>query len=215
MSDAFSSYDELQNVIAKWLNRLGDPELAERVPDFIFLAELRIEREIDWPQNELGVVGALEAGNSELALAQVAPDFSWGIQLTLLRDLPSNLELVSMFTLEQIRANQPLGPPCAMALAGMTYQLAPTPDANYSYRLRYMAGMPKLASLQQTTWLLAQGPDCLLYGALLASAPFLSDDSRVPLWEGFFRDAVRSLKRVAVRQRTGGGTLRVRPDRWA
>ena len=223
MSVGFEHVEALKESIAKWCVRVGDTEFEAQTPEFIRLAELRIERELDWPMHERETTGGtMTAGNSRLILpaGDDYSHFSYPLQLAITAPPITTLETAALAKLEDLRGSGSPGRPTHFALVGtlfgLTVQLAPTPDANYPYLLRWMGGIPKLGEgVFQTNWLLQQGPDAYLYGSLLHAAAYIQDDTRVPLWEGFFRDAVRSLKRIAVRQRTGGGRLRVQPDRWA
>jgi len=54
-----------------------------------------------------------------------------------------------------------------------------------------------------TNWLLSKSPQIYLYGTLLHAAPFLNDDSRLPVWSALFEDAVKALNDQDKRRMSG------------
>lgn len=54
---------------------------------------------------------------------------------------------------------------------------------------------------------ITDAPEVLLYGALLEAVPLIKDDSRIPVWKEFFRDAIQTLKDEDENAETSGGQL--------
>ncbi len=87
--------------------------------------------------------------------------------------------------------------------------ITPTPDAAYPVEIIYYQLLPLLDDANQTNWLTEYAPRLLLYATLLEATPFLKDDSRIPVWQGFYdreagmtngQDLAKILDRSAVRK---------------
>lgn len=61
-----------------------------------------------------------------------------------------------------------------------------------------------------TNWFVDNEPSLLLYGALLEASPFLENDARIPVWEGFFTRARTELERSERNEMYSGSSLRTR-----
>ena len=83
----------------------------------------------------------------------------------------------------------------------------------YRAKFEYLkdTGTDATSSLE-TTWLLDQFPNLLLYGTLMEAEPYIKNDPRVALWAARFEDSLRAVRKQQWRKRAGGGELRVRPD---
>lgn len=89
--------------------------------------------------------------------------------------------------------------------------IVPTPDADYPMEVIVYQLLPLLDNTNQTNWLTDYAPNALLYGTLLQAAPFIKDDSRIPVWEKFYtrelsllngEDLQRIIDRSTARQET-------------
>jgi hypothetical protein len=58
-----------------------------------------------------------------------------------------------------------------------------------------------------TNWFTSYAPDLLLFGALLEAAPFLDNDPRIAVWEGFYNRAFKSVQIEDRAERFTGGSL--------
>jgi hypothetical protein len=75
------------------------------------------------------------------------------------------------------------------------------PVAEMAYYQRLNLGMEDT----DTNNVLSTYPACYIYGALIQSAPFLRDDSRVPVWKQFYDNAVVGANAEHERSRSGQG----------
>lgn len=57
-----------------------------------------------------------------------------------------------------------------------------------------------LDDTNQTNWWTDYAPNAILYAALLESTPFLKNDARIPVWEGFYNRAIAALNGEDERQ---------------
>ena len=54
---------------------------------------------------------------------------------------------------------------------------------------------------------ITDAPEALLYGALLEAVPLIGDDSRIPIWKDFFKDAIQTLEDEDETAETSAGQL--------
>lgn len=206
----FETYDDLQQAVQEWLART---DLDEHVPDFIRLAEIRVQTDLDMRGTDTSTSGNFSAGNPILA----APADMLVPQLLRVDTEPvRHCKLVSRDQLDEInRADVTGGVPEAMAIVGLGFRVAPTPAASHPYTLWYTKGALALSQSNQSNELLRRAPNLLLYGALLEAMPFLRNDERAVTWQQFYLGGLGPLKRQEWRARLGGGPLTMRPDRYA
>ncbi len=179
------SYAGLKASVADWLNRA---DLAAVIPDFITLAEgqmnrrLRVRRMV--ATASASISAAYESLPADFAGA-LAVTFSDGRQLDFLT--PDALA-------QKTFLHQPSpAEPTHYSVVGTQFQFYPPPDQAYRALLTYYQALPPLAA-NASNWLLATAPDAYLYGALTQAAPYLKDDTRIPIWGELFTSALSDLK---------------------
>ncbi len=205
---AFANYEELQQAIADWLDR---DDLADHIPDFINLAETRMERECHFLR-ELDVqdaTGVFVSGTSQYALPANTLDL---ISMRINTDPVRIVEVVSWPQLIAVREHKVGELPAAVAMLGNNMELGPVPTTTDTYTIVYRSGLTHLSNAAPTSALLTRAPDLYLYGALLEAAPFIEDDAKLARWNAAFERSKHSINQQEWRHRTGGGPLRVRPD---
>lgn len=193
---ALSTYDELQDAIADYL----DDDLASQIQDFIRLAEARHRREIriremvqresitvdarylDFPAGFLEARGFRLLTSPATALSQLSPD-----EMTL-------------------RRRETTGKPEYFTFHSQI-ELDVTPDSAYSGELLYHKALTPLSTENTSNALLEIAPDAYLYGALSASAPFLLNDERLQVWEALYGNARDALNFTARQSRRAGSPL--------
>lgn len=188
-------YFWLVEVVKAWLHR---SDLAARVPDFIVLAESRINRLAKVRGMSIDAPLLMTPGSRFVALPAdyVAPSAVW-----LEYDQPR--EMLTALVPEQMPLSPDAGRPSYWAVDGTMLAFNRVPDQAYPITLRYRARF-KLTAAVPTNYLLTQYPDLYLYGALLESAPFIGADERVGLWKGMFDQAVQEVNNVEHRSRAVG-----------
>ena len=192
---AITTYDELKDSIAKWLNR---DDLTAVIPDFISLAEASISRDLRHFKQEKRVTTVANERyenlpNDWLEILQV--------QLTA-GGIISSMSSVEM---EKLRAqSDAAGTPKYMRLTADQIEFYPTPDADHEITLQYYARIPALTAVDNANWLLRDAPDVLLYGSLVASAPYLADDARTPIWASLYRAGIEGLNAESSKAKHSG-----------
>jgi hypothetical protein len=86
--------------------------------------------------------------------------------------------------------------------------ISPTPDAAYPFEVLYYELPPLLDDSNQTNWFTEYAPNVLLYASLLEATPFLKNDDRIPVWEGFYNRSIAALNGEDIRQISDRGIIR-------
>jgi len=199
---AITTYSELQASVASWLNR---DDLAAVVPTFIALAEAQIARDVrHWRMIEQTTLTVNEQYEA------IPDDWVETIRMVLSTSDRRKLETGSLNELMDRRhVDDSVGAPMLYAHVGDQFEFYPTPDGSYSVELTYYRTVPALSGSNPANWLLTQAPDVYLYGSLVQSAPYLSDDQRATIWAGFYAASVSQLNAASDAARTSG-SLRLR-----
>jgi hypothetical protein len=197
---ALTTYAGLQSAIADFLDR---QDLTAVIPTFIALAEARISRDVDHWKQEKRVTTVF---NEQYEL--IPNDL---IEAMSLQHVGGGRIMTMAATEMHERrgaVNNLAGKPTSVRLTAGQFELYPTPDTSYNVSLLYRARIPALSDTNTSTWLLADAPDVLLYGALGNSAPYLKDDSRLPIWAALYQSAVDALNAES-KSAKSIGTLRM------
>jgi hypothetical protein len=183
-----STYSDLQVAVGNWLNRT---DLADRIPEFIALAEAQMSRRLRVRQMVARAEAALAGEFTEAPADMLEP-----IQLAL-EISESDVRVLRYLAPERLLTEKAgvvsSGEPELYTVIGATLQLLPVPDTAYTGELTYYAKIPPLAS-NPTNWMLGMYPDAYLYGALVQSAPYLVDDERVMTWGSMFQAALNDIQ---------------------
>lgn len=193
---ALDSYSGLKTTIAELLER---DDLTDHIDDFIDLAEARHQRDIrirDMLTRAPLTIGA--------RYVSVPSGYLQAETLRILTDANSNdlgcfvVEHVNLDKMNRIRRTTTGQPTNFTVHAEIEFDR--TPDQNYGGEIIYYAPLTALSDSNTTNALLTRAPDAYLYGALLASAPFLLHDERISVWAELYtstRDRLNALDRRA------------------
>lgn len=193
---ALANYSDLKAAVANWLDRT---DLTARVPEFITLAEAKLNRDLRARQMEQRSTANTVASEPFLTLPT---DFQSVRRLRVLSaaDDPIKPEL-KYLTPDQLNEYRVTRSPASASpthftIKGDQFELWPTPDAVYTLDMVYRKNIPALSDSSPTNWLLTYAPDVYLYGALLEAAPYLMDDERIGVWSAAFGAVISSVNRV-------------------
>lgn len=191
---AISTYDELQTAVINWLHREGDTAFAARVPEFIAMAESRMNGHIDSRSMETRTTLTTTASNAYVTLPT---DMLEMRRLMLSSTTPVRaLKYVTPDEIAHDYAYAVEGEPSVFAVIGGEVQLAPIPDSAYTLELAYIQKVPSLSSSNTTNWLLTKSPDVYLYGTLLQALPYIQDFDNLGTMQTLYRDAVNNLNSI-------------------
>jgi len=205
---ALGTYTELKDAIADWLDR---SDLTSRIPDFIALAEARINRELRIRPMEVRSVAYTSSGQKYFNLPGGYLQMR-NIQLNTNPTTP--LEYITPEMLDRLYGSNTTGKPRAYTLIGDEIQLSPIPDATYEIEMAFYENITSLGDGTSGTvtynWLTQNAPDILLYGSLMEAEPFIKNDERIPVWLNGYSNAIDKLQKADSRDRHSGSAMRIR-----
>lgn len=182
---ALSNYVDLKASMADWLHRTN---LAAQIPDFIKLAEAVINRRLQIKPQEIDVPLVTVPISRYVALPA---DYGSPIDLWLEYNLPRT-ELVFMLP-ETLCVNTAVsGQPMQWAIDGSKIAFDRPADLAYPLTFRYVKDFG-LSDANPTNDLLRRAPDLYLYGALTQAAPWIRDQTNLPMWDRLFEKAIREV----------------------
>ena len=205
---ALGTFTELKDAIADWLDR---SDLTDRIPDFIALAEARINRELRIRPME---VRSTMYTTADQQYFQLPGGYIQMRNIQLNTNPTTPLEYITPEMLDRLYGSTTTGKPRAYTLIGDEIQLAPIPDSAYQVEMAFYEKFTPLgdgsAGTVTSNWLTANAPDLLLYGALMEAEPFIKNDERIPVWLNGYSNAINKLQQQDQRDRHSGSAMRVR-----
>jgi len=205
---ALGTFTELKDAIADWLDR---SDLTARIPDFIALAEARINRELRIRPME---VRSTMYATVDQQYFNLPGGYIQMRNIQLNTNPTTPLEYITPEMLDRLYGSSATGKPRAYTLIGDEIQLAPIPDSAYQVEMAFYEKFTPLgdgsAGTVTSNWLTANAPDVLLYGALMEAEPFIKNDERIPVWLNGYSNAIDKIQKQDQRDRHSGSAMRVR-----
>ena len=200
---ALTTYATLQTTIADFLNR---SDLAGVIPTFIDLAEAQINRDVrNWRMEN--------RATTTLSSQYLTRPLEW-VQTERIRinNGKDSIELLSSAAMDEMRANVSniTGTPIGFRHIEDQFEFFPTPVGDVQCELVYLQRVPALTDANTTNWLLDYAPDIYLYGSLLHTAPYLTDDPRIQVWAQLYSAAVLRLNEESAKAEESSTGLRFR-----
>jgi hypothetical protein len=195
-------YPSLQASLASWLHR---SDLTAQIPDFIMLAEMKMNGDL-----EARMMDSITTINT-VANASYVPLPTDMIELRRMA-IPgyAPLEYVSPDQFDIEYGSQVTGMPRLFTVIGANIQFTPTPDAAYAIETTYRQRIPPLSASNPTNWLITSYPNAYLWGALVSAQPWLASDDRLGTFQTLYREAVDQINKI---DWCSGTTLVMRTDR--
>lgn len=199
-----SSYSTLLTEVASWLAR-GD--LTSAIPGFVQNWEEKFLRQPKnfgpWMETALSVAisttAAVPSDYRALKIAYLNGQSNRPL-------VPSSLEQVLMAYPRASGAGQPKW----IARDGANFVFGPVPSGSYTLNGTYYAKptlLRNFAADAAAHFLIVNAPDLLLYGALLEAQPYLMNDKRLPVWQGFHDKALMDYRDLMRVQGMSGGSM--------
>jgi hypothetical protein len=203
----------LQAAVIEYLARDQDATLIARVPTFIQLFEGTMNRALFTRQMESRTQAQTDPGaTSEPEFVALPADFQTmrRIRLSSEAGKPS-LDFLSGIQMDEMRTSTAdvSGVPRYFSVFGNEIELFPTPAAITTLEMIYRQNLPSL-NTNTTNWLLALAPDAYLFGALLQSAPYIKQDSRIQVWAAAVQSALIDLNSLGSNSAFNAGPMQVR-----
>jgi len=201
---ALTTYAELKSSIADFLNR---DDLTSVIPDFITLAEADMNRNVRHWRQEARTSQTIDAQYEDLP-----NDFLEVVRYQVTSNDTNSLELISQGEMLERRERNlnTTGRPQYYAITAGQAEFYPTPDGAYTAELYYMQRITALSDSNTSNWVLQYYPDAYLYGALVHSAPYLSEDARSQTWAALYQNAVNAINMESEKAKFGGSGRRMK-----
>ena len=200
---AITTYAELKAAAASWLVRT---DLTERIPEFVALAEARLNRVLRARLAETEAELTATAGSRTAALP---PGFTEPLRLWLAKD-DERIEL-PFVAASLLGASARPGEPGAWTVDGANLAFDRPCDAAYALTLRMLKAF-SLSDAAPTNALLTEGPDVYLFATLCEAAPFLRDAELAAAYEARLDRAIAELNAKDARSRAARALTTELPD---
>jgi hypothetical protein len=206
---ALATYSDLKAAVASWLNRT---DLTTQIPDFITLAESRLNRLLKLRLTEVEASLSLAQGARSVALpsAFIEPIALWDSDVNGRRELrflgPTQLEVSTIAQVIEY-----------WAITGANIEFECPSDKARTLILRYVQGFG-LTDASPTNWLLTNHPDVYLFAALVEAAPFLRDAEALGIYDARLQVAIKEVNEKEGRSRsltTLSTDVPIMRHRWA
>lgn len=174
---SISNYAELQTAIAGWLHR---SDLSAMIPDFISLAEVKLNRRLRLRAMEniaTGTVSATVALPTGYVETKALTVTSGGTTYPLEYITPNSVVTESATAIRY-------------SIVGENIVFVPS-GSGETYSLTYYKKFDPLSA--GVNWLITNAPDLYLYASLLEASPYIKDDARIGVWAQAVEDVIGQL----------------------
>ena len=197
------NYGELKEAVQGYLYDRSD--LAAVIPTFIDMAERKIYRMLRVPANErIAHFPDHDSGSIDLPVDFLEAKILSvdGVPMTRISDL------AHMHEQDRRGAS---GPPEQFSRIGAQLHLYPTPDDTVNVSLVYWADLSGTLKMDtDTNEMLRIAADAYLHGALVEASAYLGQDSRIPVWQSKYAEAVSAIQQQAAEAEYAGSVTSVR-----
>lgn len=176
----FSSYADLQASVGRWLKRNN---LSDAAPDFIALAEARLNRRIRVRQ-----MRNYYYNTPSQPFVTLPGDYNEAVRLTY---AGRPLDFISEVAADECMNN--VDGMNKYTIAGNKIWLLTAIDGTSKLALHYYQGIEALSDTNTSNWLLEDAPDIYLYASLLEAEPFIKNDERIAVWSQALETAIKDL----------------------
>jgi hypothetical protein len=194
---AISTYAELQTALENWSHRT---DLTSVLPDFIVLAEAKLNRELRTRQMELETTLTPTAG-----VCTLPTDYLSLRRAYINTSVPVELEYLPP---EQFRLKYPVtaGGSKYFTIEGESLLLADR--GSTAVKILYYQTLPDLAT-NSTNWLLTAHPDLYLSAAMAELSDYIKDNNGVQKWNAKAVALLESVKGSDWLGKYSGSAMRV------
>lgn len=200
---SIANYTDLVSAVGDWLK---DTTLTARIPDFIALAEARLNRSLTTSEAEVSKTTSV--ANS----ITLPDDFSQIVAIWLQSSPVDWLEPVSLQELRTRYPSNQSGTPVCFALNAGDIILGPPPsDTGDLIVMTYYAQLTPITASSPTNWLLTTHPDAYLFGTLLQAEFYGWNDERLPTIKAAWDSIIDEINGLSSRKRYSG-PIRMRAE---
>lgn len=199
---SITTYSELQTAVARWLKR---SDLDSQIPDFITFCEADFNRNLRLQTMETRVTATLDEQYEDLPddYLEMRRLKITGVDGKPLQYCPPEAQTLS-------NPDDAVGSTVTYSIIGTEIEFSRPPNGSYSMEMVYYKRIPALSDDEPTNWMLGNCPDLYLFGTLLQAAPYLMNDTRIPVWEAKYAKVLEDIRGEDVRKRHSGSPLVMR-----
>jgi hypothetical protein len=201
---AIGTFSELETALANWLNRA---DLSDRIPEFIELAEARMNRD-----RRLRVVDAITRDtltvNSQFTA--LPSDFARMVNCEYQSDPVLPMEALSPQQMDVHRSQGTTGDPRYYCVIGNELEVVPVQSEDATLGIVYHRRISALSDSNTTNWLLTAAPDIYLYACKLEACLYLHEDERVPVFQALYDQRASEYLASSEEDESAGSPLVVR-----
>jgi hypothetical protein len=195
---SLNTYSDMKETIGRWLDR---DDLLSLIPDFISLAQVRINRRLRIMDMENTATTSLITGQTRYAL----PCGFLVARNIYIDGVDGNLNYLTPDKFVNLDS--------ALTLIGYTIvgdEILLNAEAEGSLVIDYFKSYDTLSTDNEINWLTVNAPDLLLYASLLEAEAYLMTDERIPLWKEAFEISLEDLNNLSIEGRYSGDPMRIR-----
>jgi hypothetical protein len=186
------TYDSLVSDIASYAERT-DANFTSQIPRFIMMGENRIASEV----RGLGLL-KVASGVLTVGVPTIAKPARWRENASFRIVASGQKKALQQRSYEycQYYAPDPTVQDVPRYYADYGYEhffIAPSPAAAYPFELMYYERPDPLSPSQETSWTTQYAPQLILFASLLEAMPWLKNDERIPVFQGYYAQAVAAV----------------------
>jgi hypothetical protein len=191
---ALATYTDLLAALPLWAMRTGDTEFTTAAPDFVTLAEARLNRILRAREMETSATLTVSSGAYPLPA-----DYIEARRVAANTDPVVALKYITPDQATEAYAGVVVtsGYPESYTTIGSSLYVYSTTTATVA--LDYFQKIPALSVSNTTNWLLTKAPDVYLFASLVAAEAYMVNDSRVAGWKTLVDEAIKELHSVDLR----------------
>lgn len=198
---ALDNYADLLSAAANWSAR---SDLTSRIPEFIELAEAKINRKLRTKDMETKTTFSI-TGEYVAQPTGFGGVRSWHLNddsKTLLEFMPPDAQTA------HFAGNT--GKPRFYGIEGDNFRFGPVPDGTYSSTLTYFLKVPALTGSATTNWLMTNHPDAYVYGVQAELAAYAHDWPVAMGWEERLYRVLEEIHAISSKDKWGGPSMSVK-----
>lgn len=174
---SISNHAELVTAVSNYLHR---SDLNAMIPDFISLAEAKLNRRLR--------LRAMENTSTGSVAQSVSLPTGYVEMRSMSVTSGSTYYPIPYITPSSI--TEATGAPSGYSIVWDNIIFNPY-ESSYSYKMTYYKKFDALSS--GVNWLITNAPDVYLYATLLEATPYIQDDNRLPIWLQALNDVIGQL----------------------
>ncbi len=200
---AINTYGTLKTAVANWLN---DSSLTLRIPEFVVLAETRINQELRCRENEKRITASITT-----EFFDIPSNFMEMRNFQLNTDPVQHLSYVTPEQMDQFRPRSTTGQPKIYSIHGSEFQLKPIADGTYTAEMTYFYELTAFASDSDSNTVLTKFPGLYLYAALIAATPFVTKPDSLSVYAELYTSLLEKINTRDEQGRFSGTKLYAKP----